>query len=70
MLENLRAVVDNGFPVAQQGYKEDIAKWGELMRCFSLSGDVLNERNHIEDKQKRRQKPVRIMHYSPHMFSG
>lgn len=28
MLENLRLVVENGFPVAQHAYKDDMAKWG------------------------------------------
>ena len=28
MLENLRLVVENGFPAAQQAFKDDVAKWG------------------------------------------
>lgn len=29
MLENLRLVVDSGFPSAQQAFKDDLAKWGK-----------------------------------------
>jgi hypothetical protein len=29
MLENLRLVVENGFPAAQQAFKDDLAKWGK-----------------------------------------
>lgn len=41
MLESLRAVVDDGFPAAQQAYKEEVTKWGKLIPCtVSGSGSI------------------------------
>lgn len=41
MLESLRAVVDDGFPAAQQSYKEEVTKWGKLtLHTVSSSGSI------------------------------
>lgn len=44
ILDNLRQVVDEGFPAAQQAHKEDVAKWGES-RVLSDSPEFATDIN-------------------------
>lgn len=49
MLENLRSVVEAGFPAAEQAYKDDLAKWGGSpspdARCMYFTDQLLQRRS-------------------------